>query len=500
MIAHPSPNQGGADEERGYCDNLILNRSEYRQQHLYLQSWPRFLGVVLANSCNLDCPHCYQARNTDNLLRPAAIGRELRREFAGFYPYLSTLRIQGGEPFACAGFDDLVEDVRRSVRRPILSISTNGTLIDERRSEQIVSTPFRTVTVSIDGATPATYARLRKGADLDQVLENLRRIERGKRKRGSDLPYVDSFFVLMRSNFRELPLCFDLMRECGVAEVTLQTMEVNAVNSARVPTLEAEEAIRDRAEVCELRDLLLAELPRAKRQFRAVRTCGLTSLLHEHGLDAAFLEEGTDGLYPDSNGMINKADGLPLCPNPWTTLFVAENGDVHLCFLAEPVANLYETPLAAVWNSRAALAKRSRMISGRYRAAGCSERWCSWREGRKPAAEPTEQLDQLRAEMAELAVRARRSYEASPEDPAIAAVRRMLLARDRRIRELEAEFAQLCDANETLHQRGREHIAHLEVKCDAAIEDFQRLEKEYWRLRRHPLVRLAGWLAKKGPA
>jgi hypothetical protein len=49
-------------------------------------------------------------------------------------------------------------------------------------------------------------------------------------------------------------------------------------------------------------------------------------------------------------------------------MFVVENGDVHLCFLSEPIGNLYEMPLASIWNCQRALAKRSkhdfRQISG----------------------------------------------------------------------------------------------------------------------------------------
>jgi len=118
-----------------YQQNLQRSQLEYRRQHIYLRSLPRCLGLVLGNGCNIGCPHCYQAKNGDNLLKPPAIGRELRREFAGFYPHLATLRIQGGEAFAFPGFRELIEDVRASVERPILSVSTNGTLIDEEWAE-----------------------------------------------------------------------------------------------------------------------------------------------------------------------------------------------------------------------------------------------------------------------------------------------------------------------------------------------------------------------------
>jgi MoaA/NifB/PqqE/SkfB family radical SAM enzyme len=484
-------------EETLYRDNLRLGELEFQRQHLYLRSFPRCLGLVLGNQCNIDCPHCYQAKNGDNLLKPADIGSELRREFQAFYPYLSTLRVQGGEAFAYTAFADLIEDVASAVRRPILSASTNGTLIDERWAERIVRTPFRNLTVSVDGGTPATYARLRRGAQLAEVLGNVARIQRWKRKLASEMPYIDSFFVVMRSNFRELPEYLRMVAASGFSAVSLQTPEINRENSSREPTLARDEVIADAAEVRELHGLLTSLLPVERRRF-TIRTSGFTSLFQQHGLSTAFLREESEGLYPDSQGLIQlrvaaealktatpAQNGIPLCPNPWTTLFIAESGDVHLCFLSEPIGNLYQAPLISIWNSPSALAKRSHMIAGRYVASGCSPRWCSWRDGRQAAALPAAEIQAGIAEMRQLARRAEdRMPPATIDDRStgIAAVRRVLTARERTISELQAMFRQLCETNQEMHEAARAHIAHLEAKASKAVADFEGLQEE---VRRH---------------
>ncbi len=302
------------DTERPYFDNLRLSQLEYEQRHVYLYSRPRCLGIVLGNACNIDCIHCYQAKNGDNLLRPSEIGEELRRELMAFYPYASTLRIQGGEVFATRGFRELIDDVAQLVPRPILSISTNGTLINDEWAERLVRTPFSNVTVSIDGGTRATYNRLRKGADLDHVLANVDRVQRWKAKLQSDKPHLDSFFVIMRSNFREIPQYLELMQQHGMMDVALQTMELSPENTARIPTLEADESIADRREVEELHAILLDVLPRFRKSFRMIRLSGLQTLFEIHGLSAGFLEEGEKSLYPDSDGLSEGA--FELCPNP----------------------------------------------------------------------------------------------------------------------------------------------------------------------------------------
>jgi len=445
--------------------NRRLNRSEYQLQRLYLRSWPRFLGLVLGNACNIDCPHCYQAKSGENLLKPAEIGQDLRREFSALYPFLSTLRIQGGEAFAYSGFREIIDDVRSTVERPIVSVSTNGTLIDDQWAERIVRTPFANLTVSIDGGTPETYAKLRRGADLKQVLANVERVREWKRKLNSELPVLDSFFVILRSNFREIGAYLELAANHGFQEVTLQTVEINHQNSTREPTLVEDEVIVSADEARELYDLMRRVLPPARKVFRLVRISGLQDLFERHGLDSRFLSEQENGLYPESDDL--GAGGFELCPNPWTTLFVAENGDVHLCFLSEPVGNLYQEPLAAIWNSPAAIAKRSDMAAGRYARSGCSTNWCSWREGKQPAPLPDDQrareLDAV-AEAAELLPILQPNGRTSA---ALTTVRRRLSERDERIREYAA-----------LQGHAQRHIDHLEAKTEKAVADFQALERE----------------------
>ncbi len=464
------------EADRLYHDNLKLAKAEYLLQQVYLRSRPRALGLVLSNRCNLGCIHCYQSKNGDSLFTPVEIGRELRRELAGLYPYLSMLDLLGGEVFLSPGFEELVDDVVAMVNRPILRITTNGTLLDEAWAERIVRTPFHTVTISIDAGTSATYRRLRHGGELETVIAGIRRIQKWKQKLGSEFPRLDSFFVIMRSNFREIPQYLELMRQEGVAEVALETLRINDENTARTPNLVNEEVIASRDEVAELHALLGQALSSSRPHFRAIRVSGLTTLFAAHGLDSSFLREEIDGLYPESDDLLPDAGKFDLCPNLWTTMFVTESGNVHLCFLSEPIGSLYETPLAELWNSPRALANRSRMISGRYRAATCSEPSCSWREGRMPVSADPDQTKLLLTEMKDLGERAARMQIYEPCDlPALSAVRRLLGKREQTSLELGALFRQLCETNSDIHERGQAYINQLEAELKDARQEHNEL-------------------------
>ncbi len=465
-------------EEQVHQDNLRLSQVEYLLQRIHLWSMPRCLGIVLGNACNIDCVHCYQSKNGDNLLRPPEIASALRRELTTLYPYVSTLRLQGGELFAIRGFQELVEDVAATVRRPILSISTNGTMISEEWAERIVSLPFSNVTISIDGGTPETFAKLRRGANLEDVLGNIDKIQRWKQRLGSEMPYLDSFFVVMRSNFREIPQYLDLMAEHGIMDVSLQTMQVNGENAGRFPLLAEQEAITSPEEIRELHALLAAVLPSRRPLFRMIRLSGLQSLFEQQGCDCSMLQEGTQGLYPDSDDLLSEGENtaseptFELCPNPWTTLFITEDGGAHLCFLAAPIGNIYETPIPQLWNSPRALEKRSHMIAGRYMASGCSEQWCSWREGKKGCEQKPEDARVLAEEMRVLTDRALGRESVMPVSSPIASVRRQLTAKGRRVAELEAMFQELCQKNQMLHEKGQQQIDYLEAQLAALQNEF----------------------------
>jgi MoaA/NifB/PqqE/SkfB family radical SAM enzyme len=177
----------------------------------------------------------------------------------------------GGEAFFLKGFEELLDDVGAAVSRPVLSLSTNATMIDDAWAERIVRTPFKSVTISIDGGTVETFDRLRRGAHLPDVLENVRRIQRVKQSLHSAFPRLDSFFVLMRSNFREIQTYLDMLRRLGIPKVVLQTIMVDERNRSRETTL-TEEVLRDPEELAELHALLVKSLPRMHRRLDPTRS------------------------------------------------------------------------------------------------------------------------------------------------------------------------------------------------------------------------------------
>jgi pyruvate-formate lyase-activating enzyme len=142
-------------------------------------TWPKQLELALTNACNLQCTMCNGNWSSSIRLhregRPPmapAYGEAFFEELAEFLPHLESVRFFGGEPFLGAEPLRVMEMLEQLDDPPRVTLTTNGTICTER-VQRIVRKLRPHVVVSIDGATTGTYDRIRQGAHLPDVLENL---------------------------------------------------------------------------------------------------------------------------------------------------------------------------------------------------------------------------------------------------------------------------------------------------------------------------------------
>lgn len=74
-------------------------------------------------------------------------------------------------------------------------------------------------TVSVDGASYGTNARIRRGSDLNVIKEDLKSIVEERNRSGLKYPWINFVFCAMEANIRELPALVRLAAEIGINEV-----------------------------------------------------------------------------------------------------------------------------------------------------------------------------------------------------------------------------------------------------------------------------------------
>ncbi len=126
---------------------------------------PLFVSWQITRDCDLSCVHCCTGsapgkRLPDELDLAGAL-RVAEELIRGEVPYVM---LCGGEPLVVPHFLALAE--RLGAAGVQLKIETNGHQLDNALAERLARLPVRSVQLSLDGDTPATYARQRPGGSL----------------------------------------------------------------------------------------------------------------------------------------------------------------------------------------------------------------------------------------------------------------------------------------------------------------------------------------------
>jgi MoaA/NifB/PqqE/SkfB family radical SAM enzyme len=101
---------------------------------------------------------------------------------------------------------------------------TNGTMLTDKRSKQLIDAGLDVLWVSIDGASSESYSDVRLGAQLPKVLSNVSRFRRMRRASHNPLPAIGIAFVAMRRNISDLPEVIRIGRKLGARHFSVSNV------------------------------------------------------------------------------------------------------------------------------------------------------------------------------------------------------------------------------------------------------------------------------------
>ena len=307
--------------------NTLLNEWDRRRQGATLHSWPRILQVEVTNRCNLNCRFCSRYYNSLKLgdlpeaLLPAVEEASAR--------VLETILFGYGEPLMAPVFYTLL----RRVRSSRVSFITNGLALTPETLDHILACanrPIYNIALSIDGARPETYNRIRERSDFETVWRNLTHLVRTSRELPNPFEvWID--FVAIRSNVAELPDLVRMAGDAGVSRINVFHMVI------------WDDRFRDES--------LLGWPDLNRRSFESAREAASRHRIRLE-LPVVLGSKAGPGFSPGE-----RARGLPkvpFCTQPWTYAYVRYDGSVQACCHSEAfdMGNLHRQSFAEVWNGK----------------------------------------------------------------------------------------------------------------------------------------------------
>lgn len=382
---------------RQYVNELLAARAFERGEALALHQ-PLELHVQVASGCNLDCLMCTEhlrppgARHGKNLkVLSEEVFTRLEREV---FPHSWRVHFGvGGEPMLAPELPSWIARARAANQSVYLT--TNGTRISTDAIAEILARDLCAIEISIDGATAATYERIRFGARFDVIQRNFERLARARRALAPhERAHVRLCFVIMRSNVHELPLLVELAARYGFDAVAAWhvipvTPEGRAESIAAEPELwagpvaQAKRRARALGIAVDLPEYLAPEGARATRSTREeaprsaviedmrardarARAAPPTSAAHAaaEATPAAAAPEpfvGSAAPAASAGPAVSAAFEAPgprvHCHMPTLALYLFYDGRVYPCghphvHAGAPLGDLTRQSFAEVWNGR----------------------------------------------------------------------------------------------------------------------------------------------------
>lgn len=143
------------------------------------EEFPSQIIVDVTEVCNLACTHCAHRTfekseyYSGSFLSPelnAKLVDDVRTHGKGFTQYI---RYTGeGEPLIHRYIYEMLEYAVKNSGVAV-TLTTNGTLLNEKRTDHLLATGVGVVDISIDAFTPETYAKIRTGSSLNVTRTNV---------------------------------------------------------------------------------------------------------------------------------------------------------------------------------------------------------------------------------------------------------------------------------------------------------------------------------------
>jgi len=264
-------------------------------------------------ACNLDCITCF--RNAWE----QPIGRMSEETFASILAGLNELDpvpdvyFGGiGEPLFHPKTIQWIAKVKKLGAK--VELITNGTTLTEKKSQQLIDSGLDVLWVSIDGASPESYADVRMGAELPKVIENLKRLFKMRKGGHFPKPEIGVAFVAMKRNINDLPKIIKMGHTFGA--------RYYSVSNVQPVTTELQEErlyARSMRNIAYLPSPVLPKLSLPKIDFNDETQAALTAVFNS-GCNVSFAGNNWGG----ANDVCNFVES--------GTMSVAWTGDVSPCW------------------------------------------------------------------------------------------------------------------------------------------------------------------------
>lgn len=201
---------------------------------------PDRMYIESTNLCNLDCVMC--PTGLKQITRPKGymefeLFKAIVDEMAPWVK-ATTLHIWG-EPLMHKRLFDMIAYCRQKGLRS--EISTNATLLDERKAKGLLEAGLNVIYLCLDGFRPETYESIRVKADYERTNSNIMRFLELKAQGGYTHPYVNLQIIQMEQTMPEIEEFVRAWSQPGIDHINVKPFDSWGGQIERISELRADD-------------------------------------------------------------------------------------------------------------------------------------------------------------------------------------------------------------------------------------------------------------------
>jgi MoaA/NifB/PqqE/SkfB family radical SAM enzyme len=324
--------------------------------------YPVCLYLEVSNECNLACKTC--PITYGKVEEPASLSLEQVKYLVSQFTTVRRVVLHGvGEPLLNRELPKIIWWLKE--KGIYVLFNSNGTLINKRWREALVESRLDEIRLSLDAATPETFARVRGKPLFDVIIRNIKGLTALKAERGSLTPLVSLWLTGLRETLKELLDFIRLAHSLEIERVYLQRLvywEGKSDDQLARPEQSLFNSLGSEEE----------ELIRSAENL--ARSLGVS-------FEAS-------GAATPSASLLGNGQEQPwsACMRPWTLMYISARGSAFPCCIAPfstvdlsqlSLGNAFTQDLAAIWNGERYQEFRRRLLSAEPPECckGCGACW-----------------------------------------------------------------------------------------------------------------------------
>lgn len=181
---------------------------------------PQVLELETSTYCNVNppCVMCY-TRIFDKRPYKGEIDKTAFDNLIPFLKEFRTISLHGiGEPLLGKKLINILDNIDTDMT--YVQFNSNGVLLTEEVSRNLIKKGLKLIDFSIDAATPETYKKIRR-SDFKLVVNNIKRLTEIKKDLGVKHPVIKINMTLMKENFPEIIPFIELAKKLEAQIVRL---------------------------------------------------------------------------------------------------------------------------------------------------------------------------------------------------------------------------------------------------------------------------------------